>query len=329
MIDVLFSVIAQTLPQNQPQHQLKIDPPNSRVSSNELKVAQLLANSSAKNLSKSNIISPTTITKRSFVVEMKEKHEKDTLKMKFEKAWNEFLQYLNHEQKPGTQDYLNYFQYLKTGKCKPVALWTTFNRLQQFHHQIYKEDLRSVPELLELSKKLKNPEPQELYYFDLGQIQKFLLISNSQYQDNNYWLCRKAFVVVAHFGQLDCESIKKLKLQDLITDNSTNGIFVKTDSKQFLVPRKPISSSTSLSYAGILLKYKDVVIQDTKQTKGPLFRHFFKASRKFTRIPLGVAVMQKIRCEVAQSLGLADSDKFCEACFWPQEPQKIENLLMH
>ena len=169
-----------------------------------------------------NIISPTTTTKRSFVVEMKEKHEKDTLKMKFEKAWNEFIQYLNHQQKPETQDYLNYFQYLKTGKCKPIALWTTFNRLQQFHHQIYKEDLRSVPELLELSKKLKNPEPQELYYFHFGQIQQFLVLSNNQYQDN-YWLCRKAFVVVAHFGQLDCESIKKLKLQDLFNPKNLPG----------------------------------------------------------------------------------------------------------
>ena len=276
----------------------------------------------------------TNITKRSFVVEMKDKHEKDTLKMKFEKAWNEFIQYLNHQQKPETKDYLNYFQHLKTGKCKPIALWTTFNRLQQFNHQIYKEDLRSVPELLELSKKLKNPEPLELYYYQPGQIQQFLLLSSNQYQDN-YWLCRKAFVTVAHFGRLDCESVKKLKLQDLVIDN-INGIFMKTDEKQFLVPKKLISNTnTSLTYAGILSKYRDVVIQDTKQTKGPLFRHFFKASRKFTRIPLGVAVMQKIRCEVAQSLGLTDSDKYCEACFCPfgggsaQEHQNIENLLVN
>ena len=104
-----FSVIAQTLPQPQPT---KIDLSKSRASSNELKVAQLLANSSAKNVS--NIQQDkTNITKRSFVVEMKDKHEKDTLKMKFEKAWNEFIQYLNHQQKPETKDYLNYFQHLK------------------------------------------------------------------------------------------------------------------------------------------------------------------------------------------------------------------------
>ena len=126
---------------------------------------------------------------------------------------------------------------------------------------------------------------------------------------------RKAFVIVSHFGKLNIGSIKKLKMQDLNTPDR-NGILVKIEDKQFLVPSKAIGQCNTISYSGLLNKYNEIVIQDTKQTKGPLFRHFFKSSKRFTRIPMGIAVMKKIRCEVAQSLGLINSDDYCEGCFY-------------
>ena len=81
-------------------------------------------------------------------------------------------------------------------------------------------------------------------------------------------------------------------MQDLSTPDR-NGILVKIEEKQFLVPSKAIGQCNTISYSGLLNKYNETVIQDTKQTKGPLFRHFFKSSKRFTRIPMGIAVMKK------------------------------------
>ena len=170
---IIFSVIAQPMPQ-QP-----LDP----VKTSSEKMAQILTQSSTKisNLS-TKIEEEMTLDgardpPNAFIVKMSDKHEKDTLKAKFEKAWNDFIIFINHDQKPQILDYVKYFQHLQySKKYKPVVLWTLFNRLQQSHHSYYKEDIRAIPELCEMSKKLKNPDiPQEYKNFHQNQIEQFLL----------------------------------------------------------------------------------------------------------------------------------------------------------
>lgn len=111
-----------------------------------------------------------------------------------------------------------------------------------------------------------------------------------------------------------CADLKKLRLQDLI--NADEGIRVKPEnSTEFLVPKKPIGNSADTSYSSLLAKYYDTVVVDTKQTRGALFRHFFKPSSNYTRIPMGVAVMHQIRQEVASFLGKLDPHEYHEDCF--------------
>lgn len=285
------------------------------------KIAQFLVPSSKTEQGPNHQIETniSTAGKKSFVIEMTDRPIEDTLKLKFEKAWSDFVQFLGHGEKPSVQEYQTYFDQLKSNKnSKPVAVWTVFNRLQQCHHRYYKEDLRNIPELMELSKKLRNPDPVEQCYFQQSQIDQFLLL-NFPENDLKYWLCRKAFAIISMFGALNCQSVKKIKMQDL-TFHQQNGIYVKvSDCKQILVPNSNIPNS-NLSYSEILKNYHETVIQDTKQTKGPLFRHFFKSSRRFTRISMGIAVFQKISSEVALSLGLGEPDRFGENSFNIQIP---------
>ena len=84
---IIFSVIAQPMPQ-QP-----LDP----VKTSSEKMAQILTQSSTKisNLStkidEEMTLDGTRDPPNAFIVKMSDKHEKDTLKAKFEKAWNDFI----------------------------------------------------------------------------------------------------------------------------------------------------------------------------------------------------------------------------------------------
>jgi hypothetical protein len=141
-------------------------------------------------------------TKRAFVVEMDLKSH-DGVMTKFDKCWKEFQEFIQHEHQPTVQDYVGYFKHVKiVKKSKGSVLWTTFNRLHQVHHAKFKQDLRKIPELLELSQSFRKSTGFE----DNGrrmspdEIHRFLL--DSSLDGDHYWLARKAFVVVAHFGNL-------------------------------------------------------------------------------------------------------------------------------
>ena len=64
------------------------------------------------------------------------------------------------------------------GKGGP-SLWTTFHRLRQIHQNIYKEDIRAIPELLQLAESYKsmdtNIEKAELNRLSSDDIKAFLI----------------------------------------------------------------------------------------------------------------------------------------------------------
>ena len=73
--------------------------------------------------------------------------------------------------------YLPFDFFLFLGKGGP-SLWTTFHRLRQIHQNIYKEDIRAIPELLQLAESYKsmdtNIEKAELNRLSLDEIKTFL-----------------------------------------------------------------------------------------------------------------------------------------------------------
>ena len=75
----------------------------------------------------------------------------------------------------------NYKSDLILGKGGP-SLWATFHRLRQVHQNIYKEDIRSKPELIQLAESFKNlennQESAELNRLNLDEIKAFLTNPN-------------------------------------------------------------------------------------------------------------------------------------------------------
>lgn len=223
-----FSVIAQT-PEDAP---IYLEMPDAAISvcdkSNQEKMAEMLSSSAPNNRqtspSNSHAISVSQYAakviketknyqkekslgknQRSFVVlpNGERKVEVNGLHAKFLKAWKDFTDFLRHNEKPEKSDYLNYFAHLKSVKgSKGQFLWTTFNRLQQMHHKYYKENLRAMPELQELSKTFRHAESDILSSksFELSDI--YALLLDQSLDLDKYWLSRKAFVVVSHFGRL-------------------------------------------------------------------------------------------------------------------------------
>ncbi len=77
---------------------------------------------------------------------------------------------------------------------------------------------------------------------------------------------------------------------------SSDGVSFKiedSEGKDIVIPSQSVPNS-KLTYSGIVEKYRDEVQADTQQARGPLFRHYNKQIDKITKLPMGLAIMNRI-----------------------------------
>ncbi len=71
------------------------------------------------------------------------------------------------------------------------------------HHQLYQADIRKIPELVELSKTFRYPSKIAAFKdncLSREEVDRFL--QENLLDNDKYWLTRKAFVILTHFGNL-------------------------------------------------------------------------------------------------------------------------------
>ena len=264
---------------------------------------------STKNISPFHKLEDDQVQKKSYIINLEKKTvgkgviKTDSLMLKFEKSWKDFQKYLGNEKiQPTSRDYLQYFHHLQytEGKGGP-SLWATFHRLKQVHQNIFKEDIRSKPELIQLAESFKNLETNresaELNRLNLDEIKDFL--TNPNLANDKYWLSRRALVIIAHFTKLKCCDMKKLQLQN-VSIHQNQVVFILG---KYEIPNKKIVSEMEDTYASLFTQYYESVIRDSKAapSTGFLFRHYFKKSGIYTKTPLGINAMYLVRKEISQT----------------------------
>ena len=266
---------------------------------------------STKDISPFHKLEDDQVQKKSYIINLEKKTvgkgviKTDSLMLKFEKSWKDFQKHLGNAEKiqPTSRDYLQYFHHLQytEGKGGP-SLWATFHRLKQVHQNIFKEDIRSKPELIQLAESFKNLETNresaELNRLNLDEIKDFL--TNPNLANDKYWLSRRALVIIAHFTKLKCCDMKKLQLQN-VSRHQNQMVFILG---KYEIPNKKIVSEMEDTYASLFIKYYESVIRDSKAapSTGFLFRHYFKKSGIYTKTPLGINAMYLVRKEISQTM---------------------------
>merc|ERR1712062_332647 len=227
---------------------------------------------------------------KSYVIDLPDhSKKKDSMQLKFEKCWKDFVQFLGTDKKPFPSDYLKYLNHLKAMGKGGFVLWTTFHRLRQVHQDKFKENIRDNPELLALIKTFKVHQDANLWepkHFTMEELKRFVGLT----VNDKVWLLRKAISIIAYFTQLSYKALKNLKMQDLQTSTSSSDIYVQT-----LTGKVQISNS---EFTSIVTKYYETVINDSKQPMGPLFRHYHQKSDIFTKTPLGTKPILDIKNEI-------------------------------
>ena len=233
-----------------------------------------------------------TRPQKSYVIDLPDQNKrKDSMQLKFEKCWQEFILFLGTDRKPIPSDYLKYLNHLKSKGKGGFVLWTTFHRLRQVHQDKFKENIRDNPDLLALIKTFKvhqDPNVWEPKHFSLEELKNFISLN----VNDKFWLLRKAISIIAYFTQFSYKSLKNLKMQDLHI--STSDIYVQTLSGKVQI--------SNPEFISIVTKYYETVINDSKQPMGPLFRHYHHKSDIFTKTPLGTKPILDIKNEIQNIL---------------------------
>ena len=229
----------------------------------------------------------------------------------YTKRWADFLEFMGKPmRRPSEEDFLQYFDFLKNTKGQAASsLWSIYSSLNSVHQQEYSEKLQSFHKLTQLLQSYNSTyERKVAAVFESVEIDEFLQMELLA----NFWIVRKAAVVVALCGDLRTVEIRGIKLNDVLkTEDDGYEISVAQrkpsggERKKFVVP-EPYSRYLSNYLVAIRASLGENV-------DGPLIKGV--PNESFINKPMGKTYLSNIGKDVAGILQLENPERYTGYCF--------------
>lgn len=140
-------------------------------------------------------------------------------KKSYDKAWEEFQIFSNKEGKPGEDEFIQYFDYLKnTKRFASSSIWSHYSMLNNKYQLLYGEKLQKYPRITHILKSYEAGYVRKSsLFFTKQQVLEFL----KNAPNTGEFIHMKSAVVIGFCGGLRCADMVMLNTDNCTFDEST------------------------------------------------------------------------------------------------------------
>lgn len=235
-------------------------------------------------------------------------------KDRYDKAWNDFLAFCKTST-PGENDYLQYFDFLKTAKgYKASSIWSEYSKLNSSHFIKLGSKLQQWPRVSALLKSyMAGYERKKARAFSHEELMSFFGSGSST---STCWKLKKCAAAISYCGGLRCCELRSLMCEDLT--ESQEGWWIsyypgkargEVSRSRFLVPfdSKDNLGSHVTKYMNCL-KEHNICSED-------LFKTVILKTDNLIPRPMGKNTLAKIGSDIANHLHLDNPEEYTGHCF--------------
>ena len=230
---------------------------------------------------------------------------------KYRKSWEEFRAYIKHDKEPVEEEYLAYFDMLRTTKnFKASSIWSKFSQLNGKHRQLYNAKLQDFKKLSALLNSYNEGyEPTSCNIFTAEQLRLFLEMPLY----TPYWVARKCITVLMISGGLRIDELKSINICDLQEIQGTYHINFKREVQGEIRDQVVVLPEEFYPFVKHYLVMLKQYLGD--DVDGSLLKSTFHDKDGFHNQNMGRNNISLVGRQIAEKLNLPDPNKYTPRSF--------------